>query len=77
MKYIGQSLRAIYAAAVTLVGSLSTTLTGDQNFGDITTQQWLIVVGATLAAFGGVWGFVNPTFASGDAATQITPKSGG
>jgi hypothetical protein len=59
MKFIGQALRAFYAAAVALVGSLATTLTGDQNLGDITTQQWLIVVGVTLAAFGGVYGLSN------------------
>jgi hypothetical protein len=59
MKFIGQALRAFYAAAVALVGSLATTLSGDQSLGDITTQQWLIAIGFTLAAFGGVYGISN------------------
>jgi hypothetical protein len=59
MKFVGTALRAFFAAAATLIGSLATTLTGDQNFGDITTQQWLIAVGLTLAAFGGVYGISN------------------
>lgn len=54
-----QAAKAIYAGALTLITGLSTTLTGDQNFSDLTAVQWLIVIGATVVAVGGVYGISN------------------
>lgn len=59
MKYLGTVLRALYAAAITFVGALAQALTADQNLGDLDAKQWLLAIGATLAAFGGVYGISN------------------
>lgn len=60
LKFLAHSARAFYAAAVVFTASSSTALVGDQGFSDLNTYQWLIISGATLTAWGGVWGFVNP-----------------
>ena len=58
-KYIGTSLRAVYAAAVAFVGALGAALSSDQALGDVSAQTWCIVIGAALAAGGGVYGISN------------------
>jgi len=57
--YIAQTAKAVYAAAWTTLATLAVTLTGDQNFGDLTTLQWVMVAGAALGAFGGVYKLTN------------------
>jgi hypothetical protein len=59
MKYVLWTLRACFAALATFLTALATTLTGDQNLGDLTTLQWVIIAGGVLAAFGGVFGLKN------------------
>jgi hypothetical protein len=60
LKFLARSARALYAAVIAFLGASSAAITGDQGFTDLNTYQWLIIAGATVAAFGGVWGFVNP-----------------
>lgn len=57
---IGQVLKAIYAGVFTTLSTLVVTLTGNQNLGDLTTLQWLLVALAGLGAFGGVYGLPGP-----------------
>lgn len=59
MKYLGQSLRAIYAMLVAFLGSIVTVLVGDVGFDDVTAGQWVAAALAGLVAFGGVWGITN------------------
>lgn len=54
-----QAAKAIFAGAITLITGLTTTLTGNQNLSDLTTIQWLIIIGATFAAVGGTYGITN------------------
>jgi hypothetical protein len=60
LKFFGRSSRAVYAGGIAFIGAASAAITGDQGFSDLNTYQWLIIGGVTLAAFGGVWGWVNP-----------------
>jgi hypothetical protein len=57
--FIGQSLRAFFAAVVAALSGLVTVLVGDANFGDLTAGQWVTIALAAVVAFGGVWGLVN------------------
>lgn len=61
VKFLGRSARALYAGLIAFVGATGALLTADMSLGDITTAQWFYIAGVTLAAAGGVWGFVNPT----------------
>jgi len=58
-RYLTQTAKALYAAAWTTLATLAVTLTGNQNFGDLTTLQWVIVAGAALGGFGGVYRLTN------------------
>jgi len=60
VKFFARSARAVYAAGIVFISASASAITGEQGFSDLNTYQWLIIGGATLAAFGGVWGFVNP-----------------
>lgn len=51
----GKVLKGIYSAVMAFLGSLSMSLGGGQTLSDLTTQQWVICGGFTLAAFGGVF----------------------
>lgn len=53
--WLKQAAKAFYAAASAALAGLATTLTGDQNLGDLTTLQWVILSGFVLAAFGAVY----------------------
>ena len=51
--------KAVYAGVVYLIGSLTAALValGDgAGLGDLTTTAWLIILGGTVAAIGGVLG---------------------
>ena len=56
---LGYVAKAIYAAASAFVGALATVVAGDQTLGQITLTQWLVAVGAALAAGGAVYGVTN------------------
>ncbi len=58
-KKLAQAAKAFYAAALALLAGLATTLTGDQNLGDLTTLQWVILAGSVLGAFGGTYRLTN------------------
>jgi hypothetical protein len=59
MKFIGQALRAFYAALVAALSGLVTVLVGDSGLGDLTAGQWVTIALAALVAFGGVYGISN------------------
>lgn len=59
MQYVKKAAKAFYAALVAGLGALATTLTGEQNLGDLTTLQWVIIAGVVVGAFGGVYGITN------------------
>jgi hypothetical protein len=59
MKWIGTSLRAIFAGLVAFGTALTTVLVDDASIGDLTDGQWLIAALGALIAFGGVWGITN------------------
>ena len=57
-----KATKAIYAGLAQLIASLVlVTNTEGVGFGDITTNQWLIIAGAVIASAGGVYGFTNKT----------------
>ena len=58
-KYVKQTARAIFAAAVMFVGSLGTALTVGQAVGDLDAKTWCWIAGSTLVSFGGVYGISN------------------
>lgn len=57
--FIGQALRAFYAAVVAALSGLVTVLVGDVGFSDLTAGQWVTIALAALIAFGGVYGITN------------------
>lgn len=59
MKYLGKSLRAIFAGLVAFGTGLSAILVGDVGMGALTDGQWVTLAMGALIAFGGVWGIVN------------------
>ena len=60
MKFVGQSLKAFYAAASAFLAGLGTVLVGPtQSISDVTTAQWVWIAGATLGAFAATYGVTN------------------
>lgn len=60
--WFGYAAKAAYAAAVAGIASLVSALEALPNgasLGDISTLGWLIVGGAALFSFGGVFGLTN------------------
>lgn len=55
MYSIAGMAKALLAAAIAFVGSLSTALVDDKALGDVTDGQWVTCVGAGLVALGGIW----------------------
>lgn len=52
----GKILKALFALIISLLGSLSTVLTGNTTFEQITDGQWTTVGLFALTAFGAVFG---------------------
>jgi hypothetical protein len=52
-------MKAIVAAAIAFLTSLSTALVDDKSFGDITDGQWVVAVIAFLTALAAVWAVPN------------------
>lgn len=50
-------LKGIYSAAIAFLASLGAVLVGTEPLSGVTTGQWVIIAGASLAAFGGTFGF--------------------
>lgn len=59
MTFIAQAAKACFAALVAFLTGLSTSLSADSGFGDVTDQQWVFIVLGTIVAFGGVYGISN------------------
>lgn len=59
MKFVSQSLKAFYAAASAFLSSLGVVVIGNASISDVTTAQWIWIAGATLGAFGVVFGVSN------------------
>lgn len=53
--------KAILAALIAGVGSLSAVLVDNKSIGDVTDGQWVAIVLATLIALGAVYGVPNKT----------------
>ena len=51
--------KAIYAAVSQLIASLILVTVDGTGFGDVTTNQWLVIVLAVFGVAGGVYGFSN------------------
>jgi hypothetical protein len=49
-------LKACYSAALAFCGSLAVVLIGSEPLSGVTTGQWVVIAGTTLAAFGGTFG---------------------
>jgi hypothetical protein len=67
---VSKLVKALYSAAIALLGDLAVTLTGKQSFGDLTTQQWMIVLVFTLSAFGGTYGLAGWSGPNGGAGAS-------
>lgn len=59
MKFVGQALKAIYAAVITFLGALGVVLVPGVPVSGVTSGQWIGIVSAALIAFGGVYGVTN------------------
>jgi hypothetical protein len=44
-------IKAAAAVLIVIIGGLAAVIAGDMTFADVTTSQWLVVVGAALAEF--------------------------
>jgi hypothetical protein len=63
----GKVLKALYSAAVAVLGSLATVLGDDVTLSDMTAGQWVTISLAGLVAFGGTFGLAGwngPSFAA-------------
>lgn len=55
-----QPYKAIAAFVLTFLGTLLASVQGRKEFGDLTTLEWLIVIGTALVTTGAVYGITNP-----------------
>lgn len=53
---VGKVLKGLYSAGLAFLGSLAVVLVGSEPLSQVTTGQWVVIAGATLAAFGGTFG---------------------
>lgn len=54
-----KATKAIYAGVSQLIASLILVTVDGTGFGDISTNQWLVIVLAVFGVAGGVYGFAN------------------
>ena len=54
-----KATKAIYAGVSQLIASLILVTVDGTGFGDVTTNQWLVIVLAVVGVAGGVYGFAN------------------
>jgi hypothetical protein len=59
MKFVGQALKAFFAAATAALSGLAAVLVGNASIHDVTTAQWVTIALATLISFGAVFGVTN------------------
>ena len=55
MTFIQKSAKAFLGATAALIGGLIIVITGSEGFSDVTTNEWLIVVGQVVAVFAAVY----------------------
>lgn len=53
---LSKALKGLYAAAVSVLGTLTTLLVGSATFSSLTDGQWVSLVLFGLVSFGGVFG---------------------
>jgi hypothetical protein len=70
----GRLLKAVYSAAVSFLGALSTILVGSATFADVTEGQWTTITLTALLAFGGTFGL--STWAGPTHGTSSSSSSG-
>lgn len=68
---LSKLLKAVYSAAISVLGSLAVTLQGSQTFSDLTDQQWVALCLAGLVAGGGTFGLAGW---SGPTTGTTTPN---
>jgi hypothetical protein len=52
----GKVLKGCYSAGIAFCASLGAVLIGSEPLSGVTAGQWVIIAGASLAAFGGTFG---------------------
>lgn len=52
--------KAVVAFVLTFLGTLLASVQGRKEFSDLTTLEWLIVIGTALVTTGAVYGITNP-----------------
>ena len=55
-----QPYKAVAAFFLTFLGTLLASVQGRKEFSDLTTLEWLIVLGTALVTTGAVYGITNP-----------------
>ena len=71
MQFVGQALKAVFAALVSGLGALQVALLGS-SFENLTAGQWIGIVTTAVLAFGGVYGISNrPPGDQGEQATNV------
>lgn len=68
IRFVGQALKAVFAALIAGLGALQVALVGGESLGDLSGGQWVTIVSAAVIAFGGVYGIANR--APGDQGEQ-------
>ena len=71
---LSKVLKGLYSAALSFLSALAAVLVGSASFGDVTAGQWVIIAGATLAAFGGTFGLAG--WAGPSRGTSSTGSGG-
>ena len=59
MKFVGQALKAVFAALTAVLTGLGTVLVGNASITDVTASQWITIASGALIAFGAVYGVTN------------------
>ena len=54
-----KAAKAIYAAVAQIIAGLILVTIDGTSIGAVTTNEWLVIAGVTLAAGGGVYGLTN------------------
>lgn len=57
--FAGSAAKAIYASGAAFIASLGTVLVGNESISQVSDGQWVFIAGATLGAFGAVYGVTN------------------
>jgi hypothetical protein len=70
----GKVLKGVYSAGIAFCASLGAVLVGNEPLSGVTAGQWVLIAGASLAAFGGTFGLASW---SGPSTHTSPPAEGG